>query len=415
MRGWIAAVIIGLPFYLQAQGRIILNNNPWMVMQGNVVLVVDNANPNAITTSGTGGHIVSEAEGNYVKWTIGAATGDFVIPFSNYAGNKIPFTMTVTTPGMGNGTIGFSTYGIMTWNNNLFKPVDVLNMTNMGVTNASAYVIDRFWMTKSAGFTTRPSGTFTFTYLDAEHTAAGNTITEASLRAERYEFVSDNWEVYAPAGTINTTNNTVSSVPFSHSDFMMDWSLIDQAAHLLPLTITDAQAHCNPNGEVQLNWTTASELHTQTFIIQVSDNGQAYIPVRYIPAAGTSQQMIEYNTTISVDASPYIQLLCADTDGSVYEVQTFYVPCAQSNARFLAWDAGYQSWAWRAQALDEGNYSLNVFDMTGKLVFNQPIQVTESTIESLESDITWSNGVFIVVLQNENGKRYTSKMFLKDE
>ncbi len=412
LRIWIATLC--LPFYAQSQGRIIMYNDPWIVMQGNVVLVVDNANPNAITVSGTGGNIVSEAEGNYVKWTVGAATGDFIVPFSNYAGNKIPLTMSVTTPGMGNGTVGFSTYGIMTWNNNLFKPADVLNMTNMGLTNASAFVIDRFWMTKTSGFTTRPSGTLTFTYLDAEHTAAGNTITESSLRAERYELGTDNWEVYAPAGVINTTNNTVSSVPFTHSDFVIDWTLIDQAAHLLPLTVSEADAYCAGNGEAQLNWTTASELHTQTFIVGVSENGKDYVPVQYIPAAGTSQEMLHYTATVSVNHTPYIQLQCADADGSIYDVQTFYTPCAQTETLFTAWDAGYHHWAWKAQGVPTGNYSLNVIDMTGKLIYNQAMHMDESATASDESDITWANGVFIVVLQHENGSRYVSKMMLRD-
>jgi hypothetical protein len=52
--------------------------------------------------------------------------------------------------------------------------------------------------------------------------------------------------------------------------------------------------------------------------------------------------------------------------------------------------------------------------MTGKLIYSQAMHMDESATASDESDITWANGVFIVVLQHENGSRYVSKMMLRD-
>ena len=66
--------------------------------------------------------------------------------------------MQITSAGAGAGVIDFSTYGGLTWNNDTYKPGEVTNMTNMGVTNNSTEIIDRFWIIDAHGYTTKPSG-----------------------------------------------------------------------------------------------------------------------------------------------------------------------------------------------------------------------------------------------------------------
>ncbi|HNI53666.1 MAG TPA: hypothetical protein PK511_04030, partial [Chitinophagales bacterium] len=120
-----------------AQSRLTMNDNPYIVMNGSVQMVIDNNNANAITTTGSGGNIISESETNIISWHINTATGSYIVPFTTSDGVKIPLTVQITSTGAGAGVIDFSTYGGLTWNNDTYKPGEVTNMTNMGVTNNS--------------------------------------------------------------------------------------------------------------------------------------------------------------------------------------------------------------------------------------------------------------------------------------
>ena len=120
-----------------AQTRLILNNDIYMVFKNNIELVVDNSAANAITTLGTGGNIISEAEFNRVKWNIVTAIGIYTIPFTKSPGNKIPVTVNITTAGAGSGSILFSTYGGATWDNSTYMPLGPPAVTNMGDINGA--------------------------------------------------------------------------------------------------------------------------------------------------------------------------------------------------------------------------------------------------------------------------------------
>jgi len=206
-----AFLMVNIEVY--AQGRLIFNNNAYMVLANYIYLVVNNSSSNAITTLGSGGNIISEDELNRLKWNIGTATGTYTVPFTKSPGNKIPLTINITTAGTGAGSVLFSTYGGATWDNDTYKPSDVthMNSLNTGLNN-SADVIDRFWLIDAINYTTKPTATLTFTYLDAEWSAAGNTITEANLFAQRFNSTLSKWaDWFGATGTCNTTNNTVSS------------------------------------------------------------------------------------------------------------------------------------------------------------------------------------------------------------
>ena len=200
-----------------------------MVLKNNIELVINNSATNAITTLGTGGNIVSESELNRIKWNIGTATGTYTVPFTKSPTNKIPFTINITTAGVGSGSILFSTYSGSTWDNSLYMPTGVANMGDINLANNSAYVIDRFWLIDAIGYTTKPTATFAFTYLDAElATNGGNNITEANLRAQRFNSTAGTWWGYNPQGTNDVTLNTVTSVPVAPADFFRSWTLTDK-------------------------------------------------------------------------------------------------------------------------------------------------------------------------------------------
>jgi gliding motility-associated-like protein len=222
-----------------AQNRLLLNQNPYIVISDSAYLVIDNSNTNAITTLGTGGNIVSEGEFNVVKWNIGTATGNYVVPFTTASAVKIPLSLNVSVAGAGAlGAILFSTYETSS-DSNIVYPSDVTNMSSSCKSDNSLYAVDRFWRIDAGSYSTKPTPIIDFTYDDAVNELAGtNTIVENNLQAERFNSNSNSWETPANLlGVANATSNTVTGVSVAPIDFYQSWTLIDTTCMLVPKTV----------------------------------------------------------------------------------------------------------------------------------------------------------------------------------
>ena len=145
-----------------------MSDDGYVVISNGAYVVLDNSNANALSQTGTGGRIISEAETNRLRWNISNATGTYIVPFCDNTLEEIPVTVAVGTAGTAGAKnhIDFSTYD-GTWDNNTYKPTLVTNMGNVTIpaANNSAKVIDRFWIL-DANHATKPSVTLSFTYIE---------------------------------------------------------------------------------------------------------------------------------------------------------------------------------------------------------------------------------------------------------
>ncbi len=286
-------------FNTYAQSRLVFNNNVYIVLNNSYNLVIDNNASNAITLLGTGGNIISEGEFNMVKWNIGTATGTYTIPFTKSPGNKIPFSINISTAGTGSGSILFSTYGC-SWDNASDMPSDVVSMVSANSDNNSAFVIDRFWIVDAINYTTKPTASLNFTYLDSEWSMASNTISETNLGAQRFNSTSNSWWSYLPQGIVNSASNTLSSVPAASPDFFRSWTLVDNSSPL-PIELLSFTAQCNSLNlhqgiaEVFLHWQTASETNNDYFVLEKSKDAINWIEIANIDGAGNSNSLLNYN------------------------------------------------------------------------------------------------------------------------
>lgn len=396
MRSITLCILICSAYLLQGQSRVVINNDAYLVMQNGVSLVVDNAAVNAVATAGSGGNIVSESETNILKWMIGSGSGNYTIPFTTSSGIKIPLSMAITTPGTGAGNITFSTYGNANWNNDLYKPTGVSNMTNMGVTNNSSEVIDRFWIMDAQGYTTKPGGTIQFGYDDAEHSAAGNTITEADLKAERYDAATNNWETFPVGGIINTASNYVAAVPFNTTDFARVWTLIDQTTHLLPITVTSFTVNCGNDATI-LQWETANEIGTDYFILSGSIHGDDFQQIGIIAAAENSTSLQSY--TYSIDASfyKYYKLNVVYTDGNEEMVGIQTAACGLPANAFQVYSPAAYTINIETM-LPASEYTLEIYSVNGQLIGGQHITLNGSAVTIQYTNTLLSAGMYIVKL-----------------
>lgn len=201
------------------QGRLVLNGGVVNITHG-ANLVLANPATNAITR--TSGYILSEGESNKIKWNIGTTTGTYTVPWG-FGGTYMPLTFTKAAGTGASGNFVFSTYETG-WQNSAQLPTGVANMNGIAGLDFSNYVTDRFWQVNAQGYTTKPALTnLILTYLDAEVTTTGNTITESNLKANRYNSTLSSWTDNILASTVNTSSNTVTVSSVSANDLQPWW------------------------------------------------------------------------------------------------------------------------------------------------------------------------------------------------
>ena len=234
----IAMTVIGMmPFIASAQ--LVMPNSTYVVMNGGTLanptsLVLTNPAPSAITNTGTG-WIVSENEFNQVKWNIGTNMGAYIVPFGYGNTDYLPVTCNITAAGVGSGSIKFATYHTATWDNLLYEPSDVTNMTDFSATDYSIDAADRFWILDAQGYTTKPSPDITLSYIRSgasSEITVPNYIVETDLIAQRFNSTNNEWyDWFGAMGMDVTSGNTgtVSSGAVPASGFYRSWSLFNDS------------------------------------------------------------------------------------------------------------------------------------------------------------------------------------------
>ena len=291
---------LACPVFAFSQARLVFGGDAYIVISNSAFLVIGNSNANAITQIAAGdGRIISEAEGNKVRWMVSNATGAYTVPFyENGEAVEIPVTATITGAGTAGATnrIDFSTYDGGS-DNATYMPSGVTNMGNVTVpaANNSLQVTDRFWVL-DANHATRPAVNISFTYIDAEN-AAPNTLAEANLRAQRWNTTVGDWDgfLFPPIGTANTVTNVVSGAIAPAADFFGAWTLVDFLTPL-PIELLSNTATCD-GSNVVIEWSTASETNNNFFTIEKSTDGINFIAIGTVSGAGTSSSTLNYSFT----------------------------------------------------------------------------------------------------------------------
>jgi hypothetical protein len=240
MKKYIALITGLLPLFASAQ--LVMTGSYYVVLNGGsqsnpTSLVLTNSAPSGITNTGSG-WIVSENEFNQVDWNVGTNTGTYVVPFGYGASDYLPVTCNVATAGVGNGNIKFATYHAANWDNSLYEPSDVTNMTDFGATNYSNNAVDRFWILDAQGYSTMPSPNITFTYIRSgaeSEIADPNYIVEHTLIAQRFNASSSEWYDWFGSTNTDVTNTnagTVTSGAVAVSGFYRSWCLFNDSTQL---------------------------------------------------------------------------------------------------------------------------------------------------------------------------------------
>lgn len=385
--GLIVFVLCNISQFL-SQGRLVINDNSYIVLDNAAKIVIDNSNANAITIAGTGANIVSENASDQIVWNIGSSTGNYIIPWTTtpiaQGGNstKIPFAMNITTGGNSGGQFFMSTYETSSDVNTPFPSgVTSLQSPALGMADASLYVIDRFWINDNSSYSTKPSATLSFNYDDASNELGGtNTALEANLQAQRWNATSGSWELFL-FGTTNTTSNVTNGINVTSSDFWPIWTLVD-LNFPLPATLGNQNA-INSGCRNNIQWSTVTETNNDYFTINRSADGTSWFEVGRVDAAGNSSEIITYSFVDQVlanspNAHYYYRIGQIDFDGIVKYYPTMNV---EMHCTDFVEPSVYPNPFTNQVTVSNLDFgSAMLFDAAGRLVKNQTIDLTNNTL-----------------------------------
>jgi hypothetical protein len=371
-------------YFAKAQNEAVLVfNGAYINIENAAQLVIDNPHDTAIKRTINGGHIISESENDIVRWNIGSTHGYYLVPFGVGNTDYLPLEFT-TFGGIGNGYFELATYSGPTFLNSSYLPTGITNFTGFGASDNSPYVMDRFWKVKARNYNSgnddRPDlNGLLLSYRDVEHSRAGNIINENTTWIQRYNPVLDSWYDYIPGGgsaTVNTSNNTV-SVNVVPKDETFDWWVIVDKISPLPVELLSFTATPVDNKIVLLDWVTSTEYSSEKFIIERSIDGKNWGVLIEKPAAGRSQQPIQYQV---IDNSPYLglnyyRLKQVDLDGSfvLSKVETAMITDHSEFTAMIYPNPTMNQINIQFSNMDFKQRKLKVLDIQGKLLIKRDL------------------------------------------
>jgi hypothetical protein len=392
---------------------------------GAPVFVVLNTPPaTPIVTSGTTDGIIMEAEFNRLQYNLGTGSTAITVPYMSNVLEQIPLILTPSAAGTGAGNIRFSGYPAATratgFDNNNYRPSDVTNMGALpGIDNNSAKTIDRFWIIDANGYTTKPSVTLSFTYIDAEWAAnGGNTITEANLRAQRFNSTINEWGGYVeylPTGSINVGTNVVSGVSVPSADFFRSWTLNDNSVPL-PIELISFEANCL-NKEKVLEWCTASETNNDFFTVEQSIDGVNFQAIGTVKGSGTtsSKHCYKFAAGPGMANVNYYRLLQTDDSKktTVHKIVSLNA-CDQLLDNTVITNNGTKTVGILVNSSVDATYELNVHNSLGQIIDVKQVNVKKG-YNTIQVDLdNVSNAIYYLSLLNGSEKPVTKKIVVSD-
>jgi hypothetical protein len=383
MKNLLTIIFLFLALISNAQVIIKVQDGTFIKLSGGSQIIVSNPSVNPIRKTGNSGGIWTPSENEKIVVDVSNSTGQFNIPFVSSVGNTIPFDYTITTAGSSGGRILFSTYE--TGNDNLPYPTGVTNVGFNGVDN-SDMVIDRFWSIDVINYTTKPKGTYTFTYDDND--LVGNTINEPSLFIQRWNDVNNLWGDWLYSPLTNPITNTIEIIISNPQDQYKVWTAVDQGQPL-PIELVSFKTDCGSN---KIEWLTATETNNEWFILQGTNDAINFTNLDTIPGAGNSNQMLYYSVPILDWEYSYFRLQQIDFDGKS-ENSFIIAGCPQNgilepilfpnpnNGQFFI--------------KHNSTYTFEVFDMIGKRVWSERSNRINFDLNQL------SDGKYFIRLTNQ--------------
>jgi hypothetical protein len=185
----------------------------------------------------------------------------------------------------------------------------------------------------------------------------------------------------------------------------------------LPIDLLSFKAEINEN-MVDVNWSTASEINNDYFILEKSFDGRNWTKATELKAIGNSNLQTNYSW---IDVSNYVglcyyKLTQVDKDGTT---KSFDIVSVDKNKSNILHDillypnptSDHFSLEYISESEDEFNVIIE--SDNGKEVYNQRHHINKGENILHISSEEFASGLYIVVIENNNGLKVTKKV-IKD-
>ena len=270
-------------------------------LNGNILHLV---NPSQTALSATTGGILTRNSNDIVRWDIAnSGPSTYNIPFLTPSLERIPLSLSITTPGMGLGYYLINTYG--TSAANLPLPSEVNNITIDG-DNSGLGVVDRFWSVETENYSTNPTSNISFNF-ESNASTLPNNIQGDNLEVIQWDQEAMMWQ---PQNSVSSNNTVTTQGVSEYGDFSISSGSINPD-FLCPDNIV---LTCDSGGGAIAQW--EAPMYTGSCV--TCDNG-SFIPGFFY--MGTHNGSMYY-CSLSSATWPTAKNLASQHGGQLTQIET---------------------------------------------------------------------------------------------
>jgi hypothetical protein len=405
---------------LLAQNNALVLNGAYVTMSGGtfaspVYLVVNAGTPAAIQRNS--GHIISEAEGNYVKWNTSdvTSTTNYVVPFGYSSSDYLPVTIHKNSVGSGAGHTDNSASMILsTWSspvNNLPMANSVTSMAGLAGADAVNSVIDRWWQVQTP---INVSATADMTYRGAENTTAFPT---SPFNGQHWDIPSLQWTSPSGSGTgvTGATVGTVTGINLVTTGFGISSPYLLTSSSLpLPIELISFTAACD-NDQMQINWVDATETNVMNIELQRSYDLNSWTTVYTASPSNSSSNTYYHFTDNTVEGNTvYYRLRTNNNDGGADQSAMIFAQTCGAGAESITTFYAEQSMNVHTHFSIGSAVSYQLFDIQGKRIVMGEFSAAEGDMVTRIPLNDMANGIYIFTA-NSTTQQYTQKILITDK
>ena len=149
----------------------------------------------------------------------------------------------------------------------------------------------------------------------------------------------------------------------------------------LPVELVSFTGACE-EGVINLTWQTASEFNSEHFDVEKSRDGENWLLLTTMPAAGTSNELItyQYGDDQATDGNNYFRLRQVDIDGTEKLYDPINVSCKEVTTGYFTSYPNPSGSSFQLVVNNKellGNCVMNIVDASGKVIEQLNIEVKE--------------------------------------
>ena len=260
-------------------------------------------------------------------------------------------------------------------------------------------------------FTTSPSGgDVTVTFENISCTPSSNGIQVSILELVGAPCDTAGWnEVYCANngnindivwGPINLPPNTTYYIAvdgFAGNDCDFDITLDGQVL-ILPIALQAFSAECLEQGGTEVQWTVGSNPGTLAYLLERSEDGLHFEPVKRIETGGGSLQTTQYTVIDEVAGPLYYRLQTEEADGSIDYSDRIYAACEGNGVMAsLQPNPADKLTNLHLAVTEPEKVQIQVYDATGRIIWGTEVLVDERRVVAIPTD-RWRPGSYRVTI-----------------